>query len=171
MSLKIKLLNKDAMAPSRQSVEAAGYDLYSSFSEIISPEERRLIPLGFSMSIPKGYYGRIAPRSGLSVKKSIDIGAGVIDSDYRGEVKVLIINNGRNIFHVKPGDRIAQLIIEKIITPPPEERRLISLGFSMSIPKGYYGRIAPRSGLSVKKDNYHYSPHKWSHHCLSSGTK
>ena len=65
------------------------------------------------MAIPEGNYGRIAPRSGLAAKHSIDVGAGVIDSDYRGEVKVLLFNLSDTDFEVKPGDRIAQLIIEK----------------------------------------------------------
>ena len=65
------------------------------------------------MAIPHGNYGRIAPRSGLAVKKMIDVGAGVIDSDYRGEVKVLLFNFGAEDFKVCKGDRIAQLIIEK----------------------------------------------------------
>ena len=66
------------------------------------------------MAIPIGNYGRVAPRSGLAVKNFVDVGAGVVDSDYRGEVKVLLFNfHPEDSFTVKPGDRIAQLIIEK----------------------------------------------------------
>ena len=76
---------------------------------------------GLSISFPAGLYARIAPRSGLALKKFIDIGAGVVDSDYRGEVGVVLFNHGDQDFQVKMGDRIAQLILEKIDTPPVEE--------------------------------------------------
>ena len=73
------------------------------------------------MALPPGCYGRVAPRSGLALKKSIDIGAGVIDSDYRGEVGVILFNFGNKDFIVNMGDRIAQLIFEKIKTPKIKE--------------------------------------------------
>ena len=76
---------------------------------------------GMSISFPAGLYARIAPRSGLALKKSIDVGAGVVDSDYRGEVGVILFNHGDQDFEVKMGDRIAQLILEKIDTPVVEE--------------------------------------------------
>jgi dUTP pyrophosphatase len=69
------------------------------------------------ISVPKGCYGRIAPRSGLALNFFIDIGAGVIDADFRGNVAVLIFNFGDNAFHIQRGDRIAQLICEKIESP------------------------------------------------------
>ena len=69
------------------------------------------------MAIPEGHYGRVAPRSGLAVKNFIDVGAGVIDCDYRGALGVVLFNHSADDFHIKPGDRIAQLIIEKISTP------------------------------------------------------
>jgi len=73
------------------------------------------------MAIPVGCYGRIAPRSGLAFKSSIDVGAGVIDPDYRGEVKVLLFNLGNCDFKAEAGTRIAQLIIERCETPPVVE--------------------------------------------------
>ena len=76
---------------------------------------------GLSISFPVGLYARIAPRSGLALKKFIDVGAGVVDSDYRGDVGVVLFNHGDQEFQVKMGDRIAQLILEKIDTPPVEE--------------------------------------------------
>ena len=76
---------------------------------------------GLSISFPAGLYAKIAPRSGLALKKFIDVGAGVVDSDYRGEVGVVLFNHGDQDFVVKMGDRIAQLILEKIDTPPVEE--------------------------------------------------
>ena len=72
------------------------------------------------ISIPLGMYGRIAPRSSLACKKSVDVGAGVVDNDYRGEVKVLLINNGAEDFKIEKGDRIAQLIFENYSTPKLE---------------------------------------------------
>ena len=76
---------------------------------------------GLSISFPTGLYARIAPRSGLALKRFIDVGAGVVDADYRGEVGVVLFNHGDQDFEVKMGDRIAQLILEKIDTPPVEE--------------------------------------------------
>ena len=73
-----------------------------------------------AIECPLGTYGRIAPRSGLAVKHSIDVGAGVIDSDYRGDVKVLLFNLGNSPFKIQKGDRIAQLIIERILIPDIE---------------------------------------------------
>ena len=114
LSLQVKRLTSTARLPQKGSIMAAGYDLYASESQTIPAKEKALISLGISMAIPLGCYGRIAPRSGLAVKKFIDVGAGVIDSDYRGEVKVLLFNFGNEEFTVNVGDRIAQLVIEQI---------------------------------------------------------
>lgn len=110
----IKLLSKTAFPPKRQTSGAAGYDIYSDEDIVIPAGERKLVSTGFAVAIPKGYYGRVAPRSGLAVKKSIDVGAGVIDNDYRGEVKVLLVNHGKEAFEVKQHERIAQIILESI---------------------------------------------------------
>lgn len=109
-------LSESAKCPKRGTENSAGYDLYSTEAILIEPFSRNLVGTGIAIAIPSGYYGRIAPRSGLSVK-GIDIGAGVIDIDYRGEVKVLMINNSKQSFIVNAGDRIAQLLIEKITHP------------------------------------------------------
>jgi len=93
-----------------------------STSEVVVPAKgKALIPTGLAMAIPIGNYGRIAPRSGLAAKNFIDVGAGVIDADYRGEVKVLLFNFGEADFKVQPGDRVAQLIIEKYTRTEIEE--------------------------------------------------
>ena len=76
---------------------------------------------GLSISFPIGLYARIAPRLGLALKKFIDVGAGVVNGDYHGEVGVILFNHGDQVFEVKMGDRIAQLILERIDTPPVEE--------------------------------------------------
>ena len=111
--LYVSVRGQNATIPTRGSEGAAGYDLYSAQDVSIPASTRFLISTELSILVPKGTYGRIAPRSGLSLK-GIDVGAGVIDSDYTGEVKILLINNGINYFNVKKKDRVAQLILEKI---------------------------------------------------------
>ena len=100
--------------PKRGTENAAGFDLFASVTTVVEPGERQLIPTGVAIACPSGTYARIAPRSGLSIKKSLDIGAGVVDADYRGEVMVVLINNGKSPFTVETGSRIAQLVPERI---------------------------------------------------------
>lgn len=119
--LRVKKLNPKAFLPSKGSDQAAGYDLYSIEELTIPSRGKSLVSTGISMAIPVGNYGRVAPRSGLAVKNFVDVGAGVIDSDYRGEVKVLLFNFSDTEFKVSPGDRIAQLIIEKYTRTDIEE--------------------------------------------------
>lgn len=116
--IEIVLLTDGAHPPTRGSDEAAGYDLYASVPVTIAPGLRAIVATDVAMEIPSGYYGRVAPRSGLSVHHNIDIAAGVIDSDYRGAISVVMCNNSSDTFEVRPGDRIAQLIITKITTRP-----------------------------------------------------
>ena len=92
----------------------AGADITASEKTIIPAREKSLVPTGIRLEIPEGHVGLIWPRSGLAVKKGIDCGAGVIDSHYRGEVKVLLFNHSDNEFHIEPGDRIAQILIQKV---------------------------------------------------------
>ncbi len=115
--LRVKLLSVNARAPQRQSDLAAGYDLYSSEDVIIGAGKRDRIKTGVAIALPRGTYGRVAPRSSLALHSGIDVGAGVIDEDYRGEVCVVLFNHGDRSFEVKVGDRIAQLIIHVIDTP------------------------------------------------------
>lgn len=115
--LQVKRLTEKAVVPARASPGAAGYDLFADVDMPINPGERLLTGTGVAVAVPEGHYGRVAPRSGLSTK-GIDVGAGVVDSDYRGEVHVLLINNGREVFWVRRGDRVAQLILEKCTTCP-----------------------------------------------------
>lgn len=112
--MKIVTLSSHALLPKKGSEYAAGYDLYSIECGVIKPKERRLVPTGIALAIPSGYYGRIAPRSGLAFKHGIDVMAGVIDSDYRGEVGVMLYNSDNiNDFIFNIGDKIAQIIFEK----------------------------------------------------------
>lgn len=111
--MKIKLLDKNAKIPFRANKTDAGADLCSIENYKIEPLERKAISTGISVKIPDGYYGRIAPRSGLAYKNGIDVLAGVIDSDYTGEIKVILFNTDKEkSFEINKGDRIAQLIIE-----------------------------------------------------------
>ncbi|VDN99383.1 unnamed protein product [Rodentolepis nana] len=110
-----------AHTPSRGSELAAGYDLYSAVDCVLKPGGRALINTDIQISLPPGCYGRIAPRSGLCLKHGIDVGAGVIDQDYRGNIMVVLFNFGDENFMVRKGDRIAQLICERIYLPTLKE--------------------------------------------------
>lgn len=114
MNIQIKKLSDKAKIPSQGSKYAAGYDLYAAEEVLVNTMGRKLVKTNISISIPEGYYGRIAPRSGLAYKNGIDVLAGVIDSDYRGDIGVILFNTDHNLdFEVNVGDRIAQIIIEK----------------------------------------------------------
>jgi len=113
LSISLQLIHELAKMPKKGSKDSAGYDLFSIEECVLSSMERKLFKIGLKLSIPVGYYGRIAPRSGLALKDGIDVLAGVIDSDYRGEVGVLLINLSTNPLTVKVGDKIAQIIFEQ----------------------------------------------------------
>lgn len=117
LTVRIKKVNPLAQIPKQANSDDAGYDLYAVEDAWILPGQRAKIDTGIQISIPAGYYGRVAPRSGLAVKHGIDVLAGVVDSTYRGNVAVVLINlstgNEDSAFKVSTGDRIAQLIIEK----------------------------------------------------------
>ena len=105
--LKVKKLDPNAKLPVRGSAQAAGYDLHANHDSVIPARGKAIIKTGLAMAIPEGNYGRIAPRSGLAAKHMIDVGAGVIDSDYRGEIGVVLFNLSEKDFEVKTYDRIA----------------------------------------------------------------
>ncbi|KAL1813682.1 hypothetical protein DCAR_0626047 [Daucus carota subsp. sativus] len=119
--LRVKKLSDKAVLPSRGSPLSAGYDLSSAQEIKVPARGKALVPTDLSIAIPEGTYARIAPRSGLTWKHSIDVGAGVIDGDYRGPVGVILFNHSDIEFQVNVGDRIAQLILEKIMTPDVTE--------------------------------------------------
>ena len=113
--LLVKRLSPHAVLPSRGSSGAAGFDLSSAAAVVVPARGRALVPTDLSVAVPFGCYGRIAPRSGLALKHSIDVGAGVVDGDYRGPLGVLLFNHGDVDHAVQVGDRVAQLILEKIV--------------------------------------------------------
>ena len=92
----------------------AGADLRASVRSKVPARSKCLVPTGLRIALPNGHVGLIWPRSGLAVKRSIDCGAGVIDAQYRGEIKVLLFNHSDEDFSIEPGDRIAQLLIQKV---------------------------------------------------------
>ncbi|KAI1078322.1 dUTPase-like protein [Whalleya microplaca] len=115
--LLIKKLSEKARLPTRGSAFAAGYDVYASQATVVPARGKALVETDISIAVPAGTYGRIAPRSGLAAKHFIDTGAGVIDADYRGPVKVLLFNHSEADFAVAEGERVAQLVVERIYTP------------------------------------------------------
>lgn len=112
-------LHSEAILPKRGSAAAAGLDLFASVDVTLAPGEHQAVPTGVAVAIPEGYYGRVAPRSGLAFKHALDTLAGVIDSDYRGEIMCILINLGPASVTLMAGERIAQLIVEAIIRPEP----------------------------------------------------
>lgn len=113
--LPVKLLTETAKLPDKANLFDAGLDLYCDEDVIvIASGERKLISTGISMAIPKGFVGLIWPRSGHAVKSGIDTMAGVIDSGYRGEVKVLLVNHSEKVQIFRKGDKIAQILIQRI---------------------------------------------------------
>ena len=118
--LKFKRLDERATLPTRGSAASAGLDLYSIEAISIAPRQRILARTGIAVAVPVGFYGRVAPRSGLAVKNGLDVLAGVIDSDYRGEVCCALLNTGDEVIDLPAGSRLCQLIIEQIITPTAE---------------------------------------------------
>lgn len=118
--LAFKKLDEQAILPTRGSQFAAGLDLYASRDVTIPARGFVGVSTGLATAIPLGYYGRIAPRSGIAAKFGINTLAGVIDSDYRGELICVLGNHSDQDFEIKTGDRIAQFVIESIISPQPE---------------------------------------------------
>ncbi|HEX8634507.1 MAG TPA: dUTP diphosphatase [Pyrinomonadaceae bacterium] len=118
-TLKFLKLHPAARLPVRASLEAAGLDLFSVEELTLEPGARAMVRTGLSVAIPRGFYGRVAPRSGLAARHGLDVLAGVIDSDYRGEIMCALVNHGRESLTLEAGQRVAQLIVEAIITPTP----------------------------------------------------
>lgn len=116
MEVKYKRVSEHAFTPTKATTGSAAYDLYSAHNYIIKPipELNEGVSTDIVLEIPNGYYGKIYPRSGLALKKYINIGGGIIDSDYRGTITITIFNHGDENFYIKKGDRIAQIIISKL---------------------------------------------------------
>jgi len=120
ITVKVKRLagGEGLPLPTRMTAQSAGFDVPAAVAEAttLQPGEIRLIPCGFAMAIPRGYEAQVRPRSGLASKHGITMinSPGTIDSDYRGEVHVPLINLGRSVFTVERGMRIAQMVIQSV---------------------------------------------------------
>ena len=112
----VKISSKD-LTPTRATKHSVGLDFYSPSDCLICPLSPVQIPTQIKIRVPLGHYGRLASKSGLAMKYQIHVGAGVIDPDYTGEVKILLYNAGRHYYLIKKGDPIAQLILEKVSLP------------------------------------------------------
>ena len=120
-SLFFMKLSSNARTPKRGSDRAAGLDLFAAEDHCIPPGGRACVKTDIVVEIPPGCYGRIAGRSSLAVRAGVDVGGGVVDQDFRGPIGVVLFNHGSGDFLVKKNDRIAQLIIEKIVSAVPVE--------------------------------------------------
>ncbi|XP_033972112.1 deoxyuridine 5'-triphosphate nucleotidohydrolase, mitochondrial isoform X2 [Trematomus bernacchii] len=123
--LRFAKLSEHATTPTRGSNKAAGYDLYSAYDYTLGPMDKAIVKTDIQIAVPHGCYGRVAPRSGLAAKHFIDVGAGVVDEDYRGNVGVVLFNFSKDTFDVKKGDRVAQLVCERICYPDLEEQETL----------------------------------------------
>jgi dUTP pyrophosphatase len=125
--IKVKRTHELAVVPRRNNPTDAGADLCAVEQLSIPPMSRRIVSTGICLEIPEGFYARIAPRSGLAAKHGIDVLAGVCDSSYRGEIKVVLLNTDpEKEFHITYGDKIAQLIIEQHFNFPLVESEELS---------------------------------------------
>jgi dUTP diphosphatase len=117
--LDVQLLHPDAIAPARGREGDAGYDLSSVEGFVLQPGERRLVPTGVAIALPDGVAGLVTPRSGLAIKHGITTlnAPGLVDPGYRGELRVILHNAGNAAYEVKPGDRIAQLLLVPYVAP------------------------------------------------------
>ncbi len=124
-TIRVKKLNPNAVLPTYGSAEAAGADLYACLEApvIIEPGETAWIPTGLSLEVPKGCAGLIYARSSMGVKRGLAPAnkVGVIDSDYRGEIRVVLLNHGKTPQIVENGERVAQFLITPVFTPAYEE--------------------------------------------------
>jgi len=117
-NIGVELLSSFAHVPFRGSAKAAGLDLFTPFMFDLPAGKQDIIPLRIILHLPEGHYGKIEPRSGLAHLYGIDVMGGVIDEDYRGELKVILINHGKENVSFSPLDRIAQLIVQPYNTAP-----------------------------------------------------
>ena len=115
--LQIVKMSPRAVVPTKATKYSIGLNLYSPESYLIHPKRQVLIPIQIRLGIPPGYYGRITSKSGLAMQHRIHLGTGVIDLDYTGEIKVLLIKDAKHYYQVNQGDPIAQLILEKASIP------------------------------------------------------
>jgi dUTP pyrophosphatase len=117
--LQVQLLHPDARPPERTRPGDAGYDLRCVEAFALEPGERRLVPTGVAIALPAGIAGLVVPRSGLAIEHGVSVvnGPGLVDPNYRGELRVVLVNLGAERFEARAGDRIAQLLLVPFVTP------------------------------------------------------
>ena len=141
-TLQCVLLSPEACVPSKGTPSSAGYDLYSVANQEVPPNGQAVVSVGLALEIKPGWYGRIAPRSGLALK-GLSVGADVIDPDYQGEIKVVLFNHSPEPFRILRRMRVAQLLIEKVVDPKIEEVK----GFKRKTVRG--GKGFRSTGISA----------------------
>lgn len=153
--LYVQKLSEDATLPRRGTEGAVGYDLSSAMDMVILAKGKGLVLTDLAIKVPEGTYGRVAPRSGLAWKNHIDVGAGVIDSDFRGNVGVVLFNHGTEDFKIQKGDRIAQLILEECLLCDVEEVLRLD---ETARNDGGFGSTGLRNLEKPNPDKIFYSP-------------
>ncbi|XP_055917682.1 deoxyuridine 5'-triphosphate nucleotidohydrolase [Eupeodes corollae] len=154
--LRFAKLTENAFEPVKGSTKAAGFDLRSAYDCTVPARGKQLVKTDLQIQVPEGSYGRVAPRSGLAVKNFIDVGAGVVDEDYRGNLGVVLFNHSDSDFEVKKGDRIAQLICEQIFYPELEQLDSLS---QTERGEGGFGSTGLKELLQAKNGNGAAAPH------------
>jgi dUTP pyrophosphatase len=114
MKIKIKKLDSDAKTPSYAHPGDAGLDIFSNENSILKPNHRKAISTGISVELPKGYVGLVWDKSGIAIKSGIKTMAGVMDASYRGEYHIVLVNLSSKNYEIKKGEKIAQLLIQKV---------------------------------------------------------
>lgn len=150
LSVKLKRLQADIALPRYQTAEAAGMDLISAEDLELAPMQRRAISTGIAIEIPMGYEGQVRPRSGLALKLGLTVlnAPGTIDSDYRGELKVILVNLSSELATIRRGDRIAQLVIA-----PVSRATLVEVDSMGETERGSGGFGSTGMGNEVKSKN------------------
>lgn len=135
--IRVSKMDERAIVPRRATDGAAGFDLHAVEATVVPARGRALVPVGLAFEIPRGMYGRIAPRSGLALRHGIDVGAGVVDSDYRGAVGVVLFNHGDAPVDLAQGERVAQIIFTPC--PPIELEETSAIGATTARGSGGFG--------------------------------
>ncbi len=127
VKVRVQKLSDHAVLPEYHTLESAGVDLCAAESCVVSKGERKLICTGLKFALPQGYEAHIRPRSGLALKHGVTVlnTPGTLDSDYRGELKILLINHGEGDFRVEKGERIAQMVLKKFERIEWDERECL----------------------------------------------
>ncbi len=129
MKILFKRLRASALPPQQMTEYSAGFDLRADIGEAVSlmPAEIKAIPTGIAIAIPIGFEAQIRPRSGLASKHGISIvnSPGTIDADYRGEIRIILVNLGSEVFVIEPGMRIAQIVVSPVLIPKWEEAEIL----------------------------------------------